>query len=639
MNLSVVFLQALILFVWVALLGVLMGWLFRRFIALFQRSAATPSPSVAKSTRRTERVGAPAEALKHAPAPDRPPSAVKSQEAERGVVEGKPSQAISKSHRSATESELAGMARSASALAMAGAGEPPTAPQPLAQPDERWSLRIAPRPPSEPVQDWPSREASDEVPSSSDWRAERARHGDYAPSSEGGPLFRPLDPAIAKAVLGSLSAEDPSMHDERAAPAPVDETDNQDRFDGGADPSAEPLPDEAPTQRRALDVAALSTALWQARSAAKGSEGSLFPPSRTDERMRLTIRPRAVEPAPMRDIYAAERDGTDASRGAEGWRPSKKNETGDRQADLRPFRPVGDIDALVRTRWGLPLEPDEKMDESVTENSSNDPIIEMAPDIPKGRLWGPAVALPLPSAVAAEALSGGSGPSSASDAIANFDSEEMAGSEADETAFAIGMADEEREDSLAHSAGRLASEAEAADGNAPIPEMQESEMRQVAADDRVLEDETEPFAEMEVPSTPGPADEDDEIGEAAFEPILREDRGTGPMPAETDPLPEVSPQTDMPQPLDMIDEPLPDDPPAGTEHAHGNDDLSRIKGVGPATEQRLHELGVTSYAQIAAWGPDEAAWFGEQLFFPGRVERENWIELARELIESRDGSD
>jgi len=62
------------------------------------------------------------------------------------------------------------------------------------------------------------------------------------------------------------------------------------------------------------------------------------------------------------------------------------------------------------------------------------------------------------------------------------------------------------------------------------------------------------------------------------------------------------------------------------------DDLKAIKGVGPALEKLLHEMGVWQFAQIAAWSADEIAWVDQNLArFKGRVSRDNWIEQAKTL--------
>lgn len=63
----------------------------------------------------------------------------------------------------------------------------------------------------------------------------------------------------------------------------------------------------------------------------------------------------------------------------------------------------------------------------------------------------------------------------------------------------------------------------------------------------------------------------------------------------------------------------------------GADDLKKLSGVGPALEKKLHAAGVTSFAQIAAWGEAEIADFDEKLSFKGRIEREGWVEQAKEL--------
>lgn len=63
--------------------------------------------------------------------------------------------------------------------------------------------------------------------------------------------------------------------------------------------------------------------------------------------------------------------------------------------------------------------------------------------------------------------------------------------------------------------------------------------------------------------------------------------------------------------------------------ARGPDDLRQIKGVGPKLHSLLTELGVTSFAQIAAWKPADIAAIDERLgAFKGRPERDSWVEQA-----------
>ena len=72
-------------------------------------------------------------------------------------------------------------------------------------------------------------------------------------------------------------------------------------------------------------------------------------------------------------------------------------------------------------------------------------------------------------------------------------------------------------------------------------------------------------------------------------------------------------------------------PKAAPKADAGADDLKQLSGVGPALEKKLHEAGVTTFAQIAAWTEADVEEFGEKLSFKGRIEREGWIEQAKEL--------
>ena len=61
------------------------------------------------------------------------------------------------------------------------------------------------------------------------------------------------------------------------------------------------------------------------------------------------------------------------------------------------------------------------------------------------------------------------------------------------------------------------------------------------------------------------------------------------------------------------------------------DDLKRISGVGPALEKKLHGFGITSFAQIAAWSPEDIADFDDKLSFKGRIERDEWLKQAAQF--------
>ncbi len=62
------------------------------------------------------------------------------------------------------------------------------------------------------------------------------------------------------------------------------------------------------------------------------------------------------------------------------------------------------------------------------------------------------------------------------------------------------------------------------------------------------------------------------------------------------------------------------------------DDLTLIKGVGPALKKLCNSLGFWHFDQIAAWTDAEVAWVDDNLEgFKGRVSRDNWVAQAAEL--------
>ena len=71
--------------------------------------------------------------------------------------------------------------------------------------------------------------------------------------------------------------------------------------------------------------------------------------------------------------------------------------------------------------------------------------------------------------------------------------------------------------------------------------------------------------------------------------------------------------------------------PKKAKAAEGADDLTQISGVGPVIVKKLHDLGVTTFAQIAAWTPEDIAVMDEKLNFKGRIERDDWLKQAAEL--------
>ena len=61
------------------------------------------------------------------------------------------------------------------------------------------------------------------------------------------------------------------------------------------------------------------------------------------------------------------------------------------------------------------------------------------------------------------------------------------------------------------------------------------------------------------------------------------------------------------------------------------DDLKKISGVGPVLEKKLNSMGITTFAQVAAFTPEDIAKVDDALSFKGRIERDNWLEQAAEF--------
>ncbi len=74
----------------------------------------------------------------------------------------------------------------------------------------------------------------------------------------------------------------------------------------------------------------------------------------------------------------------------------------------------------------------------------------------------------------------------------------------------------------------------------------------------------------------------------------------------------------------------------GYATANDADDLKRIVGVGPFLEKKLHAIGIYTFRQIARFNPDDVAQVNDVIeFFPGRIERENWVGQSAELARNK----
>ena len=69
------------------------------------------------------------------------------------------------------------------------------------------------------------------------------------------------------------------------------------------------------------------------------------------------------------------------------------------------------------------------------------------------------------------------------------------------------------------------------------------------------------------------------------------------------------------------------------------DKLTRIKGIGPVNERKLHEHGIFHFEQIAAWTEADVKAAEAYLEFDGRIARENWIGQAKALAAKSGGAE
>jgi predicted flap endonuclease-1-like 5' DNA nuclease len=75
-------------------------------------------------------------------------------------------------------------------------------------------------------------------------------------------------------------------------------------------------------------------------------------------------------------------------------------------------------------------------------------------------------------------------------------------------------------------------------------------------------------------------------------------------------------------------------------HPPADDDLKQIRGVGPVIEKMLKALGITSYGQIARFSDEDLDQVTSAMGpLRGRIQRDSWIEDAREEHRKKYGSE
>jgi predicted flap endonuclease-1-like 5' DNA nuclease len=70
----------------------------------------------------------------------------------------------------------------------------------------------------------------------------------------------------------------------------------------------------------------------------------------------------------------------------------------------------------------------------------------------------------------------------------------------------------------------------------------------------------------------------------------------------------------------------------GLATADQADDLKDIVGVGPFLEKKLHSLGIFTFRQVANFTKEDMDKVNNIIeFFPGRIERDNWVGQSADL--------
>lgn len=71
----------------------------------------------------------------------------------------------------------------------------------------------------------------------------------------------------------------------------------------------------------------------------------------------------------------------------------------------------------------------------------------------------------------------------------------------------------------------------------------------------------------------------------------------------------------------------------GKATANEKDDLQKISGIGPFIESKLHALDIYTFEQISRFSTEDIKTINDAIeFFPGRIERDEWVAQAKELI-------
>ena len=75
----------------------------------------------------------------------------------------------------------------------------------------------------------------------------------------------------------------------------------------------------------------------------------------------------------------------------------------------------------------------------------------------------------------------------------------------------------------------------------------------------------------------------------------------------------------------------------GTATEEEKDDLKMISGIGPFIEERLHALDIFTFRQISKFSDRDIDRINDAIdYFSGRIERDEWVAQAAELVHNKD---
>ncbi len=74
----------------------------------------------------------------------------------------------------------------------------------------------------------------------------------------------------------------------------------------------------------------------------------------------------------------------------------------------------------------------------------------------------------------------------------------------------------------------------------------------------------------------------------------------------------------------------------GLATSHDKDDLQLIKGIGVMVEEKLNDIGIFTFKQISNFNGKDIHRLTDLIkFFPGRIERDDWVGQAYNLLNEK----